>query len=290
MADRLLVWAFRTAWRWLPKVPESTAKRVFNVLADVLWIRNGPDVQLLQRNLARVQGVHAPAVRDLTRTAMRKYADYWRVLFQLSGWSEAEFASRVQIHNRDRVDAALAQGRGVIVASTHSGNWDVGGLAIAKTWGRVTTVAERLKPEELFDIFCAHRAPHGIEILPHRGGARPASEILKERLEAGGLVALVSDRDLSRRGVEVSFFDGTSRMAAGPAALAVATGAILIPCAQWVDGDVAHVLAHAPIDVPQGDPDAVAAVTQRLADVFARDITAHPADWHMLQPIWLEDL
>lgn len=290
MGDRLLVWAFNAAWRWLPKLPEPAAKRLFDLLADLLWIRNGADVQLLQRNLARVQGIEVNRVRDLTRTAMRKYADYWRVLFQVSAWSPEQFEARVHVHNKERIDEALAAGRGVVVASTHSGNWDVAGLTVAHTWGGVTTVAERLRPEALFEAFCAHRAPYGIEILPHRGGPRPPFEVLQERLRAGGLVALVADRDLSRRGVEVSFFDGRSRMAAGPAALAVATGAALIPCAMWVEGDVAHFSAHVPIEVDATADDAVATVTQRLADVFARDIAAHPADWHMLQPVWLEDL
>ena len=290
MKDRLLVWAFRTAWERMPRVPEGRAKFVANLLADIAWLRNGSDVQLLQRNLGRVVAGDEQRIRDLTRAAMRKYADYWRVLFQLSGWTEEQLSERVVIHHRERVDAALATGRGVVVCSTHSGNWDHAGIAVARTFNGVTTVAERLQPEELFDTFVAHRTPYNIEILPHRGGPRPAFDVLKERLLQGRLVALVSDRDLSRRGVEVDFFDGRARMAAGPAALAIATGAVLIPVGMWVEGDVTHLLAHTPIEIDANDPEAVAKTTQRIADVFARDIAAHPTDWHMLQPVWLEDV
>ena len=289
MKDRLLVWAFRTAWSRLPKVSESRAALVARLLADLIWIRNGPGVRQLQENLAHVVPVTGQQLRDLTREALRKYADYWRVLFQLSGWDEERILQQVVIHHRERLDAALAEGRGVVVASTHSGNWDLAGIAVARTFGGITSVGERLRPDELFDTFVAHRTPYGIEIIPHRGGARPAFEILKERLAAGRLVGLVSDRDLSRRGVDVDFFDGRARMAAGPAALAVATGAILMPAALWVEGGTVHILVHQPLPIPADDPNVIANLTQRLADVFARDIAAHPTDWHMLQPIWPAD-
>ena len=290
MKDRLLVWAFRAAWRWLPRVPEQRAKFVTRLIADFVWLRNGKGVRQLQRNLARVVPGDEERIRDLTREGIRKYADYWRVLFQISGWSDELLMQRVVFHHRERIDEALATGRGVVVASTHSGNWDHCGIAVARMFNGITSVGERLRPEELFDTFVAHRAPHNIEVIPHRGGPRPPFDILKERLAAGKLVGLVSDRDLSRHGLEVGFFDAPARMAAGPAALAVATGAILVPCAMWVEGDVSHMLAHQPIDVPADDPEAIGYLTQRIADVFARDIAAHPTDWHMLQRVWVEDL
>lgn len=290
MGDRLLVWAFRAAWAVMPRIPERTARRLARLIADFSWLRNGKGVRQLQRNLGRVVLADPQEVRDLTREALRKYADYWRSLFQLSGWSLEDITGRVVFHHIERVEQALASGRGVVIASTHSGNWDIAGIAVAQHFNGVSTVAERLKPEALFEAFVAHRAPYGLEIFPHRGGARPAFEFLKERAEQGRLVALVSDRDLSRRGIEVDFFDGRARMAAGPAAVAAATGAALIPCAMWVDGDTVHLLAHEPLTVPDGIEDVVPYLTQRLADIYARDIALHPTDWHMLQPVWLDDL
>ena len=290
MNDRLLVWAFRAAWSLLPRIPERTARRIAFTVADLAWLRNGTGVRQLERNLGRVVLADAQTVRDLTREALRRYADYWRTMFQLSAMTVDEISSRVVFHNLERVDQALAHGKGVILASTHSGNWDIAGIAVARHFNGISTVAERLKPEALFEAFVSRRAPYGFEIFPHKGGPRPAFELLKERLEQGRPVALVSDRDLSRRGIDVDFFDGRARMAAGPAALAHATGAALIPCGMWVEGDTVHVLAHEPLTVPDGIEDPVPYLTQRLADVYARDIALHPTDWHMLQPVWLEDL
>lgn len=290
MRDRLLVGAFRLAWEWLPRVPEPIARRLFALLADLAWIRNGRGVRQLQRNLARVTSREFEDARDLARQGLRSYADYWRVLFQSGSWDDDHRNAMVAWHYRERIETARALGRGVILVASHSGNWDLAGSVVAPALGGITTVAERLKPEALFDMFVAHRVGYGLEILPHRGGDRPAIEVLQERLRAGGIVALVSDRDLSRRGVEVSFFDSRARMAAGPASLAIATGAAIVPCAVWTERGHAHILAHYPLDYDATGPDAVVRITQQIADVFARDIAAHPTEWHMLQPVFVDDV
>ena len=100
------------------------------------------------------------------------------------------------------------------------------------------------------------------------------------------LVCLMAERDLSRTGVQVDFFGEPTRMPAGPAKLAITTGAALLPVHCWYDDDC-RVEFYPPVDCTSGD---VGVVTQALADVFARNIAEHPADWHMLQPQWLADL
>jgi KDO2-lipid IV(A) lauroyltransferase len=97
----------------------------------------------------------------------------------------------------------------------------------------------------------------------------------------------MAERDLSRSGVQVDFFGEPTRMPAGPAKLAITTGAALVPVHCWYESDGTRVRFHRPLDCTSGD---VGAVTQALADVFARNIAEHPADWHMLQPQWLADL
>lgn len=287
VVDRLTVFAFRAAWAALPRTPEVLATFIFNLLSDLAWLHNGSDVQRLQTNLARVTG-RDPAsdeVRQLTRRALRSYGRYWREMFSLSAWSQADIEQRLRVIGKEHLDAAVASGRGAVLAGTHSGNWDLPGLWAGREYGRVTTVAERLKPEELFDAFVEKRSAHGLEIVPHRGGARSPFAILLERVRAGGIVALVSDRDLSERGVEVQFFGATARMAAGPAALARGTGAALMPVAVWNDGPTVVLHIHAPLQVTPDDT--VEDVCQRIADVFASDIAAHAEDWHMMQRVWI---
>ena len=114
-----------------------------------------------------------------------------------------------------------------MLALPHSGNWDMAGVWLAHDRGTFTTVAERLKPESLYRRFIAYRESLGFEMLPLTGGDRPPFEVLSERLRANRVVCLMAERDLTRTGVEVDFFGEPTRMPAGPAKLAIETGAAL---------------------------------------------------------------
>jgi KDO2-lipid IV(A) lauroyltransferase len=161
------------------------------------------------------------------------------------------------------------------------------GVWLAQTHGTFTTVNERLKPESLYHRFIAYRESLGFEMLPLSGGERPPFEVLAERLRNNRLVCLMADRDLTRAGVQVDFFGEPTRMPAGSAKLAIETGAALLPAHCWYKPDSWRVDIDPPLDTSSKD---VGAITQALADRFARGIAAHPADWHMMQPQWLADL
>ena len=131
---------------------------------------------------------------------------------------------------------AWPQGRGVIFALPHMGNWDqAGAWIIGQGAGSFTTVMERLEPESLYQRFVAFREGLGMEVLPASGGGKPFA-ILARRLQAGKLVCLPCDRDVTGHGIEVDFFGEKARMAPGPAALAAETGAALMPVVLWFAG------------------------------------------------------
>ncbi len=174
----------------------------------------------------------------------------------------------------------------MICALPHLANYDHAGAWAGRTGMPVSTVAERLQPESLFDRFVAYRKKLGMEVLPLTGGDEHVFGVLAQRLRAGGFVCLVADRDLSERGVPVKFF-GRPVADAGRAGSAERpkTGAPLIPATLHYDGPDLVITFHDPVG-PEGG---AAAMTQRCADAFARGIAAHPQDWHMLQRIFLED-
>jgi KDO2-lipid IV(A) lauroyltransferase len=153
--------------------------------------------------------------------------------------------------------------------------------------GRFTTVAERLKPESLYRRFIEYRESLGFEVIPLSGGERPPFELLSETLRENRVVCLMAERDLTHTGVQVNFFGEPTRMPAGSAKLAIETGAALLPVHCWFEDDSWGIRIHPALDCTSGNVDVI---TQALADVFARNIAAHPADWHMLQPQWLADL
>ncbi|CAO5244898.1 phosphatidylinositol mannoside acyltransferase [Frankia sp. AgKG'84/4] len=281
---RLTDVAYAAGWRGVRLLPEPLAAAAFRLGADLAWRRDGRGVRRLRANLSRV----APAGADLdrlTRAAMRSYARYWLEVFRLADIDIERIVRRMRVADEHLLRASHARGAGTVLALPHMGNWEQAGAWLAASGIPFTTVAERLRPESLFERFVAFRTALGMEVIPLTGGESPPFDLLAQRLRAGGALCLLADRDLSRSGVPVEFFGATATMPAGPAALALATGATLLPVTLWFDRDGWSARIHpavAPTDVPT--------MTQGLADAFAAGITAHPADWHMLQRVWRDDL
>ncbi|AZM52173.1 phosphatidylinositol mannoside acyltransferase [Streptomyces sp. WAC 01529] len=293
MRDRLTDALYGLGWSTVKKLPEPVAQRLGTTIADAVWKRRGKGVLRLESNLARVVPDATPErLAQLSRAGMRSYLRYWMESFRLPSWSRERIRDGVDVEGQHHLTDGLAAGKGVIVALPHLGNWDLAGAWVTtKLEIPFTTVAERLKPETLYDRFVAYRESLGMEVLPHTGGA--AFGTLARRLRAGGLICLVADRDLSASGVEVKFFGDTARMPAGPAMLAQHTGAALLPVTLWYDGTpVMKGRIHPPVDVPETGTRAekTSVMTQALADAFATGIADHPEDWHMLQRLWLADL
>ncbi|MEU8675681.1 phosphatidylinositol mannoside acyltransferase [Streptomyces sp. NPDC048560] len=293
LRDRLTDGLYGLGWGAVKMLPEPAARALFRTLADQVWKRRGKSVLRLESNLARVvPDADAARLAELSKAGMRSYMRYWMESFRLPTWSPRRIKDGIDVRDVHRLTEGLDAGRGVIIALPHLGNWDLAGAWVTTDLKvGFTTVAERLKPESLYDRFVAYREGLGMEVLPHSGGA--AFGTLARRLRAGGLVCLVADRDLSASGVEVTFFGDTARMPAGPALLAQQTGALLLPVTLWCDGTpVMKARIHPPVEEPEtGDrTEKTSVMTQALADAFAVGIAEHPEDWHMLQRLWVSDL
>jgi KDO2-lipid IV(A) lauroyltransferase len=234
-----------------------------------------------------------PQFADLLHRALRSYARYYLEAFRLPGRSTEQILRGFRLERGELLGRNVAAGVGSVVALPHAGNWDAAGAWVAANGWPITTVAERLKPESVYLKFLDFRRCLGMEILPTAGGERPAFEVLEERVRAGVVVPLLADRDLTARGVEVEFFGGRTKMPAGPALLALRTGAPLYVVDMWFDADAAAGYLAGPIPMPAADEGTldvrVRLVTQRVADRFAAGIARHPEDWHMLQRLWLDE-
>ncbi|KPI07081.1 lipid A biosynthesis acyltransferase [Actinobacteria bacterium OK006] len=285
--------AYALGWSTVKKLPEPVAVRLGRTIADIAWKRRGKGVQRLESNYARVLPDATPErLAELSRAGMRSYLRYWMESFRLPAWNKERVRTGFDCKDVHHLTDGLASDKGVILALPHMGNWDLAGAWVTtKLETPFTTVAERLKPESLYDRFVAYREGLGMEVLPHSGGT--AFGTLARRLRDGGLICLVAERDLSASGVEVEFFGETTRMPAGPALLAQQTGAVLLPVTLWYDDSpVMQGRVHPPVEVPETGTRAekTSVMTQALADAFATGIAEHPEDWHMLQRLWLKDL
>ncbi|WP_329226164.1 phosphatidylinositol mannoside acyltransferase [Streptomyces canus] len=291
--ERLTDSLYGLGWGAVKKLPEPVAVRLGRSIADLAWKQRGKGVLRLESNYARVVPDASPErLAELSRAGMRSYLRYWMESFRLPAWSKERIKGGFDPKDLHYLTEGLAAGKGVILALPHMANWDLAGAWVTtKLETPFTTVAERLKPETLYDRFVAYREGLGMEVLPHSGGT--AFGTLARRLRDGGLVCLVAERDLSSSGVEVRFFGEATRIPAGPALLAQQTGALLLPVTLWYDDSpVMRGRVHPPVEVPGTGTRAekTSVMAQALADAFATGIAEHPEDWHMLQRLWLKDL
>ena len=296
---------YHLAWRIGHRLPGSLVRALTVVGADVAWWRRGSGVRRLEANLARVRPeLDERGLRRLSRAGMRSYMRYFGEAFTLRGLSAEQLAARVRVEGMENVAPHVEAGRQVVIALGHTGNWDLAGAWATTHVAPVTTVAERLKPEELFEEFVAFRESIGLRIIPLTGAGDVFRQLVRVARTGPGLLPLLADRDLTSKGLEVDMFGHRARVAAGPAALAETTGAPLVPASVTYErlrrerrraaggpwGVVIRFGARveAPADLPR--PARVAAMTQGWVDAVAAEIHARPQDWHMLQRVFVDDL
>lgn len=305
--------AYTFAWRHAAKVPEPVLRAGFTLAADVAWLRRGSGVRRMEANYARVRpDLDAAAVRRLSRAGMRSYLRYFREAFTLQGATPEQIAARVRVVGEENVRAHVEpdgpgtppERRGAVaLALGHLGNWDLAGAWASRHLGPVLTVAERLEPPELFEEFVAFRTSLGIDVLP-LGDGDVFRRLVSGATAGNRLLPLLADRDLTATGVEVDLLGHRARVAAGPAALALAAHVPLVPAAVTYErltgarrraagtpwGIV--IRFYPPVEVPAGTRRAerIAALTQAWVEVLGQSVATWTEDWHMLQRVFLEDL
>ncbi len=288
MKDSFVAWAYIVAWKLLRALPERVAYTLFNKGAIWLVKRNGKSVQRFRKNLSCVKpNLSESEMHTLVEKGLASYMRYWCDTFRFPNWSKERVISTVTVTREELLLDGIKSGRGVIVALPHAGNWDHAGAYFCLKGIHLVTVAERLKPERLFNEFLRYRQAIGMEVL-----ALDSRSIvtLAQRLREGHLVALVADRDLSKSGIDVNFFGQKARMPAGPAVLAIKTEAIFLTAfVNYTERGIHITFDEIQVPVNGTQEEKVSELVQKSADNFADGIRCYPQDWHMLQRIWIDD-
>ena len=285
--DFAVAGGYFAGWRLVRSLPEKFAYQCFERIGKFALSRNGARIQRLRTNLNRVCPEKTDIEMDLLmQQAMSSYMRYWCDTFRSPDWSRERISRTVTVTREELLTGPMKSGTGVVVALPHAGNWDHAGSYFCAMGFPLVTVAERLKPEALFNKFLEYRQNIGMEVLAL--DSRSMATLLK-RAREGALIALVADRDLSKSGVDVSFFDYPSRMPAGPALLAIRTGIPLITAYVSYTKSGIHMDFNS-VEIPAegSESEKISQVVQRCADLFAQGIAAAPQDWHMLQRIWID--
>ena len=280
---------YLSTWKIIGFIPEKLAYKIANLVSDFTYLRNGRKVQRLRGNYKRVlPDLSKSELSKLTKAGMRSYLRYWFDTFRLNKWSKERIISTTEVIRENLLRDPISTKQGCIIALPHAGNWDHAAAYFCSTGINLTAVVEKLKPEAIFKKFLDYRQSIGIEPISHKEKTIP---LLTQRLNEGKLIALVADRDMSRNGIEVDFLGAVAKMPAGPAILAITTGAPLITAyIRYTDKGIKVIFDKTVVVPDSGSEDEkVRVITQSMADNFAKHIKESPVDWHMLQRIWIDE-
>ena len=282
---------YRAAAAVATALPETLSRPAAGLTGRVMGLAMRGRRQMLARHLRRVHGpaLDGRALDRAVNATFASYGRYWLEVFRLPRQDLLALdGDRFVVEGRDVVDKVLAEGKGVVIATPHVGNWDLGAAWFAARGYQPTTVVEPIEPPALFEWFCSYRRALGLNIVPL---GPDAGSILLKKLREGLMVGLVCDRDLAGNGIEVDFFGEGTTFPAGPATLALRAGAPLMVGANFFEGDAHRCILRGPLDTSrQGTiKEDIARITQALAAEFETLIRRAPDQWHLLQPNWPSD-
>jgi KDO2-lipid IV(A) lauroyltransferase len=288
MVAHLSYLAYLLGWKIIGILPEKSAYKIFSALAQSMYRKNGKSVHRLRTNYSIVKPELSEAeLEELVVAGLESYMRYWCDTFRIHRWSSARIASTVTTSYDDLLRNPMHEGKGVVIALPHSGNWDHAGAYFCNEGFPLVTVAEVLKPEKLFKKFLTYREEMGFEVL---GLDSRAFLTLVKRARERRLIALVADRDLSASGIEVDFFGHRAKMPAGPAVLAIKEGLPLVAAHVSYTKIGIHIdFQSIEISSLAVESERVAQTVQNTARAFESGIARRPEDWHMLQRIWIEE-
>jgi phosphatidylinositol dimannoside acyltransferase len=280
-------------------VPEPIAQIAVGCVVRTMAWYGGPALAMNERHMRRILASENPSgaepdpalVRRLSRRSYVEYGRYWLDGARLPYLGADEIRHRMTFEGdaEQLLRDAFAQGRGVVMALPHVGSWEWGGAWLALEGMPMTAVVERVEPERLFEWFIRQRTEMGLTAVPLGEGS---SAVILKALKAGGIVGLVSDRDLVGNGVEVEFFGERTTLPGGAATLALRTGAVLLPVIVYSGPKHWHTgVVHPPLDVTRRGSlrSDVQRLTQELATCFEEFIRLRPEQWHLYQPNWPGD-
>ena len=286
----LVGFGYSLAWALVKKLPDNLTKKLFQKFAEIAYEKDVKGVQQLRSNLSFMLDLKTDSLEleNLVKEGMKTYFRYWQELFRLPVWTKNYVNQNIRIIGLQYLQDTFQAKKPFITAMPHMGNWDAAGFWYTHNFGELTTVAERLKPESLFKKFVKFRNAFGAEVIPTEGETDIFMQLIR-RAKEGRMIALVADRDITKNGIEISYAKSKTTFPVGPAAIATILNGSIVPMSSFYDEKNILTLEFFPPLTPDQNlskEENIKSLTQKLADIFEREIKNHPKDWHMLQKVW----
>ncbi|MFN8015216.1 MAG: hypothetical protein U0R17_01245 [Acidimicrobiia bacterium] len=247
------------------------------------------------KKLVKIHKVISPnydkkSLKRRARQVIGSYAQYWWDVFWLSTERSKKSINNIigfegKIYFDQAIEMANKSNVGLILALPHVGSWEIAGAWLAANGFKPYAVAERLNPPELFELFTKTRNDSGIEIIAHDD--HPTSKLITA-INEGGLVCLVADRDISRRGKSFPFFGKTKTFPLGPASLSIKTDAVILPVCMYLNhAKKIDITCYPPVIAKEYENSET--ITGHIVKIFEEMISKDPSQWHVLSYEWSDD-
>ncbi len=282
-------WMYRVLGAIVPLLPPHLGYALFGWLGARFfdWFTDAREP--LRDNLRHVMPNAAPSEIDrVARNVLRNHLKNYYDFFRSTRLTKDDIAKIVQVNGFENLTSARARGKGVIFVTAHFGNLDIVGQTFAIRGYKVTTPAEHVKPEILYQRIVGARASKGLTIIPVDGPLLALVRALKKN----DIVGMASDLDVTKSGIVVQFFDAPARLPDGHVQLALRTGAALLPAfSMRLPDNTFAAYAEPAIELRNtGDWDAdVRAGVEQVARIMEKWIGQHPEQWVMFHRIWRLD-
>ncbi|MBI3914850.1 MAG: lysophospholipid acyltransferase family protein [Chloroflexi bacterium] len=286
-----LYWLWRLGMFLTGIVPRRVSHAAAGWLGTAGYYAMGLRRRVAQNNFSHVLRTPPsdPNVQRVARESFRNYARLLRDVMIYPSMEYAEIERRVTIKTPQPLEAALAHGKGTILVSAHYGNMDLAAAVIATRYRPVALVSETLRPPQLMDFVVQMRRQHNIYMYDYDRAPRRVLEAMRRNEYVGMLMDIGMTHQFDMTAVEIDFFGSPTRFTAGPAQIALLTGAAIIVGVGYVDQNarVSVELAEPIYARPSGNRKRdLQVVMQQVGRQLEQFIRVKPEQWYMFRPMW----
>jgi KDO2-lipid IV(A) lauroyltransferase len=271
--------ALARAAEWaLPRVPPGWQGPISEIVGTIAYLSAPRGRAAVRANLAIVAPERSLSARRVFVNQVRQYLE----VFQITRLDRARFDAIVRVEGWDHFECARRLGKGVIFGSAHLGPVALVGQILMQRGHTLTLPAEKTNSEFMHAVNRARQA-QGLVLVPV-DSALGIYRIIRD----GGVLGILADRAVTGVGETVEFFGRPALLPSAQVALALRTGAPLLPAFAWRENGMLFARIEEPLElVSTGDRDAdVRAGVRRFAARLESYIKEHPEQWTVFEPVW----